>query len=55
VSVQSQTIDDAIACALSPPPERHRDDAHLVVLPPPCPMDVQPGARPSSASGTGDI
>ena len=22
--------------------ERHRDDAHLVVLPPPCPLDVQP-------------
>jgi NTE family protein len=22
--------------------ERHRDDAHLVVLPPPCPLDIQP-------------
>ena len=22
--------------------ERHRDDAHLVVMPPPCPLDIQP-------------
>jgi NTE family protein len=22
--------------------ERHRDDAHLIVLPPPCPLNVQP-------------
>ena len=22
--------------------ERHRDDAHLIALPPPCPLDVQP-------------
>jgi NTE family protein len=22
--------------------ERHRDDAHLIVMPPPCPLDIQP-------------
>jgi NTE family protein len=22
--------------------ERHRDDAHLTVMPPPCPLDIQP-------------